>query len=201
MNGKAIVQKITLQFLLVVIFTVMTVPMAVSEMTLNDNVNIEGDIFLEGDGCGINFSDGSYQTTGAVPPWSRKISIERFVLVLDDGAVLDRETGLVWERNTLKEARSWIAAQIYCYQLEIGGRKGWRLPTIDELATLVDSSQSNPALPMKHLFTNVKSSYYWSSTTRADSTDYAWRVYFGNGDVDYLYKSLNYHVRAVRSGQ
>ncbi|MEA3348106.1 MAG: DUF1566 domain-containing protein [Pseudomonadota bacterium] len=201
MRRKKSFQLFILTAFMGVIFLFITIPAAVSEMTLNDNVNIEGELFLEGDGCGINFSDGSYQTTGAVPPWSQKISSGRFVLVLDDEAVLDRETGLVWERDTDDTTRDWYVAQTYCYLLEIGGRKGWRLPTIDELATLIDSTQSNPALPSGHPFTNAKS-YYWSSTTDASSTNYAWHVYFYYGDVGSFKKSASVcSVRAVRSGQ
>ncbi|MEA1921236.1 MAG: DUF1566 domain-containing protein [Pseudomonadota bacterium] len=140
--------------------------------------------------------------TSALPSWGKILpAAERFVLVLDDEAVLDRETGLVWERNTHKASRNWTDASGYCYKLEFGGRKGWRLPTIDELATLVDSSQ-DPALPMRHLFTNVKLSNYWSSTTHTYGTDYAWHVDFSNGGVvGSSYKWRYYYVRAVRSGQ
>ncbi len=179
----------------------MTSQLAFAEMTLNDNVNIEGDVFLEGDNCGINFSDGSRQTTGAIPPWSQKIPEGRFVLVLDDEAVLDQETGLVWQRDTSDTTCTWINAVAICYTLELGGRKGWRMPTVDELATLIDSTSSNPALPIGHSFTNVKSSLYWSSTTGASNTLYVWVVYFHDGYIGGNAKTDSWYVRAVRSGQ
>ena len=207
MKAKKIVQSIILQSLLVVILTVMAVPMAVSEMILNDNVNIEGELFLNGESSGITYSNGSRQTTASIPTWDQILpDEERFEQVIprgrDSKAVLDRETGLVWQRNTMDTAIDWYEAQTYCYQLELGGRKGWRLPTVDELATLVDSSQANPSLPSGHPFTNVKFDCYWSSTTGTYNTNSAFRVNFGSGDVGIGIKGGDSHyVRAVRSGQ
>ena len=117
-------------------------------------------------------------------------------------AILDRETGLVWQRDTDPIPRNFIDAQIYCYQALIGGRKGWRLPTIDELATLVDPTKSDPALPDGHLFTNVLYGYSWTryySSTISDSG--VWRLHFGNGDVDFGSDVNLFLVRAVRSEQ
>jgi hypothetical protein len=85
-------------------------------------------------------------------------------------AVLDRETGLVWERTPDGTRRTRRQATSACHNKEIGGRKGWRLPTISELASLVDPSRSNPALPEGHPFINVKfgpglfRQWYWSSS-------------------------------------
>ena len=151
-------------------------------------------------------SQACCQATASLPSWDQILpDEERFEQVMPRGrnsqAVLDRETGLVWQRDTSDSQYDWYGAQTYCYGLEIGGRKGWRLPTIDELATLVDSSQISPALPDGHPFTNVKFADYWSSTTSASNTNFAWRVYFSHGNVYYDSKSNSYYVRAVRSGQ
>ncbi|MGA7879201.1 MAG: DUF1566 domain-containing protein, partial [Desulfoferrobacter sp.] len=124
----------------------------------------------------------------------------RWTLVLNGEAALDKETGLVWQRNTDDTARDWYAASSHCYGLEVGGRKGWRLPTIEELATLVDTSQSNPALPSGHPFINARSNYYWSGTTRASNPDSAWGVYFDYGYVGTSSKGNNNYVRCVRAG-
>jgi hypothetical protein len=83
----------------------------------------------------------------------------------------------------------------------VGGRKGWRLPTIEELASLVDTSQSNPALPAGHPFTGVQSYYYWSSSTYAGGTSNAWVVKFNDGHVPYGFKSVDIiYVWCVRGG-
>ena len=139
---------------------------------------------------------------GKFTSWDKKISgSTRFKLVLDGNAALDRETGLVWEKSPDSTTRSWTSACSYCYQREVSNRKGWRLPTVEELASLVDNDNSNPALPTGHPFTNVQS-YYWSSTTSAGLTSWAYRVLFGDGHVGTYSKSAaaTIYVWCVRGG-
>ena len=139
---------------------------------------------------------------GPSTSWDKKISgSTRFNPVLDGEAVLDRETGLVWEKSPSTSIRSWNSACTHCYQREVAGRKGWRLPTIEELASLVETSApDSPKLPAGNPFIGVQSSYYWSSTTYAVSADYAWPVYFYNGNVGYLDKDSDHYVLCVRGG-
>jgi hypothetical protein len=130
--------------------------------------------------AGLLFSPGAAraQTTAvgpyyATPSWDQTIACTmpsncpRFVVLanFDNNAVLDRETGLVWERSpseTLTEADL-----DRCANLSIGNREGWRQPTQSELRSLIDSSQSNPSLPPGHPFTNLHftlSDGYWTTT-------------------------------------
>src|SRR5947208_11386244 len=82
-------------------------------------------------------------------PWDQVLgAARRFVLVMVGGAgVLDNETGLVWDRSPSLMKVVWDEAHDQCNGMALGGRKGWRLPTIQELASLVDPGQSDPALP------------------------------------------------------
>ena len=116
-------------------------------------------------------------------------------------AVLDVETGLVWQQSPSANTFTWWSALSHCYTLEVGGRKGWRLPTIEELASLVDTSQSSPTLPVGHPFENVQTFLYWSATTDADSTFAAWIVNFNDGDVGGFAKPDPGFVWCVRGGQ
>lgn len=121
---------------------------------------------------------------GKPPSWYKILpASKRFKLVMNDEAVLDLETGLVWERSPSTDDMDWFAAIINCYNKNVGGRGGWRLPTAEELRSLVDPTQTSPALPAGHPFTNVQSSNYWSATTLANFTDRAWHVSFGTGFV------------------
>lgn len=106
----------------------------------------------------------------------------RFQCVLNNEAVLDKETGLVWERQPNFTASSWQDAVNGCrVAKEVGGRLGWRLPTIEELASLLDLTQTWPALPNGHPFV-LTSWEYWSNTTDFISLQF-WAVGFELGTI------------------
>jgi hypothetical protein len=96
----------------------------------------------------------------APPAWSQTLAVTvRFVILsnFNSDAVLDRETGLVWTRQTVRDAGDRELAAITCRSLVLGNRMGWRLPTASELQSLVDSlGQQTPAfgpsLPAGHPF-------------------------------------------------
>ena len=115
--------------------------------------------------------------------------------------VLDKETGLVWEKSPDTLLRNWTTATDYCYNKALGGRKGWRFPTVEELASLVDPSMTNPALPSGHPFINVQSDNYWSATTYPGYTTTAWCVDFSNGYVNPNNNTLTNYAWCVRGGQ
>ena len=151
----------------------------------------------------VSFPNQSAQGTACDPPWGRILDpAVRFQVVIFDQAVLDRETGLVWQRDTyITHTRQWLAACSYCYQLSLNPCKGWRLPTVEELGTLVDPGQTNPALPPGHPFTHVQSKYYWSISTNAADLNNAWIVNFANGNVlDTQPKTAGHYVLCVRGG-
>lgn len=88
----------------------------------------------------------------------------RFVVLVafQNKAVLDRETRLVWQRSPSLEERKWVLASQGCRALDLGGQSGWRLPSLDELASLAGADD---ALANGHAFANVaEQGYYWSAT-------------------------------------
>src|SRR5438128_693743 len=81
--------------------------------------------------------------------WSQLLPTDqRFQKVMqsDDG-ILDKETGLVWMPGPLPARMTWADAAMACFDRPLGGRKGWRLPTIEELTSLIDPAVTNQALP------------------------------------------------------
>lgn len=95
---------------------------------------------------------------------------ERFRCVLDGSAVLDRETGLVWERTISATfgTATWEVARDVCVGKLAGGRFGWRLPTVNEFRSIVDGTQASPALPAGHPFVvaeTLTAASFWTVTT------------------------------------
>ena len=136
--------------------------------------------------------------------WDKKIPLasDRFKVksAFNNAAVLDKETGLVWEKAPgdtdgdldvdADDKLMWAGARLYCVDKNVGGRKGWRLPSVVELASLVDPANSNPALPTGHPFINIQSAAYWSASTLASDPTLAWVVFFNNGSVGFGNKTL-----------
>ena len=121
---------------------------------------------------------------------------------LGNGIIKDNVTGLMWQKAAPQGTYTWQEAVDYCDNLTLGGYTDWYLPTVRELSTLVDSSipQPGPTINTTY-FPNTVASIYWSSTTDAGSTDYAWLVLFNGGYVNNSLKASGSYVRAVRSGQ
>ncbi|WP_167884853.1 DUF1566 domain-containing protein [Leptospira fluminis] len=124
-----------------------------------------------------------------------------------NGTVTDNATGLIWESCTAGLSGSscstgtaitytWQNALSRCNALTTAG-KSWRLPNVNELRSLVDYSKSSPAIDTTS-FPGTVSSYYWTSTSYAQSPLNAWYVYFANGQMNpYTAKSSAYYVRCV----
>lgn len=158
---------------------------------------------LEPPGSAVDGSGDPVATTQTQPSWDQTLPVnERFVLVMGGAAVLDKETGLVWEQSPLTTTHTWAAARFQCTGRTVGGKKGWRLPSVHELASLVDPGNpgGNPDLPAGHPFSNVQSLNYRSATTNADTPTSAWSVLFGNGLVLSSTKTISLFVWCVRGG-
>lgn len=123
----------------------------------------------------------------AAPGWYQTLSATggcdspRFRCVLGNDAVLDRETGLVWEKSPASTSVAWEPALDACSITVIGNRKGWRLPMLDELLTLVDPSGGNPKLPAGHPFENIAGDY-WTATSENPGSGNASYVQIATGN-------------------
>lgn len=113
----------------------------------------------------------------------------------------DAANGLQWDVGDFggKEF-TFDKAQKACAELRTGGHSDWRLPTIQELLTLVDYTRSEPAID-KEFFPNCQSRYYRTSTPYAPLSGCAWGVGFDHGDSGGLPHGNDYLVRAVRASQ
>jgi Protein of unknown function (DUF1566) len=124
-------------------------------------------------------SSAAAQTTAngpyyANPSWDQTLpSSTRFIVLanMNNEAVFDRETGLVWQRSpSLSPFHSnWYSMSSLCLDTTTGNRAGWRLPTVNELASLFDVSGTNsPPLASGHPFTNLwlldEDPDFWTAT-------------------------------------
>jgi hypothetical protein len=133
-------------------------------------------------GAGVTVHAQSWSTQNNDP--------KRFKVLtqFNNEAVLDTETGLVWERSPSTAKYAWnvyLSAHIWCNTRTIGGRFGWKVPSIQELASLLDPTRFRPSLPAGHPFIlstdQATNGEFWSASTAAtDSTspNSAWFITF-----------------------
>ena len=127
-----------------------------------------------------------------------------------NGTITDNLTGLIWLKNAnCFGAQPWETAlasarglATNACDLNDGSTVGqWRLPSIVELESLVNEEQARPDIWLNTQgFTAVQGNFYWSGTTYAYYTNYAWFVGMSNGYVSYSSKTNGYYVWPVRSG-
>ncbi len=159
---------------------------------------------------GGGFHSGQSECQDCPDAWDKILTEDRFKLVMGDEAVRDNETCLVWERYPDEtERRDWASSHLHCFTKTVGGRRGWRVPTYEELATLIDVEEATgPKIPseLKELTNQNTGQTYWSSTTTlidGDADANAWNSVDIDGPVIDLTssKSNEHYVWCVRGGQ
>ena len=117
------------------------------------------------------------------------------------GVVLDRETRLMWQDNedTVNIKLSWEKAIAHCEASEFLGFSDWRLPTKQELLSIVDKSKEE--IKLDSTFENRSSYVYWSSSNTKSGLPLAWRVNFDDGKAHWGAKRFTFLVRCVRDAE
>jgi len=139
----------------------------------------------------------------------------RFILNTEEpdnsNSVTDILTGLVWIKDgstpdlgsctagtkTWQEALDYVA----CLNIDVYlGHNDWRLPNLHEINSLINCGQGDGATWLNSFgFQNVQSDYYWSSSTSADNTNFAWYMSMGSGLLSPAEKTSPYYVWPVRA--
>jgi len=112
-------------------------------------------------------------------------------------AVVDNATGLMWHQSgsrkymTCKKTKKWIKK---LNKSAYAGYQDWRLPTVDEAASLLESSKKNGDLYIDPVFSGEQL-WIWTG----DKCDYtAWFVGFRHGRVNW-HDVYSRYIRPVRS--
>ncbi len=121
---------------------------------------------------------------------------------------LDTDNNLYWQKEHEKIRMTWDEANKYAQRLNdirFAGFENWRLPTLDELQTLITSeaytNRYNYSFYIKEELIDdmqTTSSGYWTSTLKRDEKNVAWYVYFSNKQIGNYDTDFNYYVRCVR---
>lgn len=145
--------------------------------------------------CGLTRQDGDLQ-----------MGITRSYTDNGDGTITDNTTGLIWQKCSIGQTSpsctgtastfQWSSAASQCTSLTLAG-KTWRLPNVEELQTLVDYGNNNPAIDTTY-FPNNPTGAFWTISEHAPSFNiFAWFVSFQYGDVAYSSKTNNFYIRCV----
>ncbi|MCP4347705.1 MAG: DUF1566 domain-containing protein [Desulfobacterales bacterium] len=117
----------------------------------------------------------------------------------DNGdTITDSETGLMWQKSGSDNRMKYDKVQAYIDGLnrdKFAGYSDWRLPTLEELASLLENKEVDD-LFIDPLF-DRKQRWCWTADKKASGE--AWFVYFYLGNVDWYSLVYLYYVRGVRS--
>ena len=117
-----------------------------------------------------------------------------------DGTMTDKGLGLTWQLGDsgkdLGKDLNWADAKAYAQGLRLGGHSDWRLPTIEELRSLVDKRRSD-GRQIAAVFGDY-SQWCWSATANSGSRSVAWFVNFYDGNSSSFGFTTACRARCVR---
>jgi len=94
------------------------------------------------------------------------------------GTLFDGRTNLYWQQATLPAA-TWTGALAACEASTVDGLTDWRLPSLKELASIVDDTRSDPAISTA--FTDRPATGFWSSSPQPNTPSEAYAISFASG--------------------
>ena len=122
-------------------------------------------------------------------------------VINDDKVVIDHATGLMWHQNGSDNYMKWNVAKQWVRGLNGGeyvGYSDWRLPTVEEAASLLELGEKDGGLYIDSVFSN-KQEWIWTGDEYGQEG--AWGVNLGGGLVFWVNFDSEFYVRPVRSSK
>lgn len=104
----------------------------------------------------------------------------------------------MWKRDLEPGTYTFDQAVSHVSHTRDAGFSDWRLPTIDELTTLVEKCRRSPALN-NDIFNSSTDSFVWSGSSDEGDSRLAWYVYFAQGKALSNGRSFSNSARLVRN--
>jgi Protein of unknown function (DUF1566) len=162
-------------------------------------------------------SGGAYSATDKFSNASACNDSARYKTVFNDGTVEDTKTGLMWKQcaegavgnqcnataPTPFSSTTNILNRLDAVNADpaLGlGYADWRIPTVKELASLVDRCTGTTLAINNSVFPNTQSVSYISASYNASDKLQFWYVDFSGGTVAFA-SPANKYLRLVRAGQ
>ena len=124
---------------------------------------------------------------------------QNFFIDNRDGTVTDDATHLMWQKDGSPVTMTWAEAKSYAGKLNeesFAGYSDWRIPTVEELASLMESSWKNGDLFIDPLFDRTQRHLWSLDTSRVNR---AWKANLHLGFFMDFHVSDRNSVRLVRS--
>ena len=125
--------------------------------------------------------------------------LSRFVNNMN-GTITDTLTGLMWQDDGQNTRMTWEDSITQLNDLILADHTDWRMPTREELRSIVDYSRITPSNYVND-FSIKWPENYWTSTAHPFQDNHIWCIHFYNGNDNYQSKNNQYFSRAVRGGQ
>jgi len=120
--------------------------------------------------------------------------MNRFETHTNGQEVIDYKTGLTWRRFSEPGEYTFYSAKNHAQEVSQQTGLPWRVPTIEELRSLLDRSRCAPA----PAFPATPSGWVWSSSPYVCNANTAWAIYWYDGYAGSYYCVSTFAVRLVR---
>ncbi len=115
--------------------------------------------------------------------------------------IYDKTTALLWQdtKDNKKLSLTYSKAQDYCSKLVIGENSNFRIPSMNELQTIIDYKNYDPAIVKG--FEHVSNEAYWTTTPFVNDQKVVWLIHFKKGER--YVKDMHYdrYIRCVQSSK